>query len=107
MTLEDKLRNALRETAGEIPDDPPPPLRLSPLAVSRQPARRRPAKPHGPRWPSWAAPLAAAVTPEKCTYGRGTAIRASTAPVAVALTSAAVALPFAGSGWVPGTVSAT
>ncbi|HEU5392189.1 MAG TPA: hypothetical protein VFV73_40490 [Streptosporangiaceae bacterium] len=60
MTLEDKLRNALRETAGEIPDDPPPPLRLSPLAVSRQPARRRPAKPHGPRWPSWAAPLAAA-----------------------------------------------
>jgi hypothetical protein len=64
MTLEDKLRNALRETAGEIPDDPPP-LRLSPLAVSRHPVRRRPAKQHraqhhGARWPAWAAPLAAA-----------------------------------------------
>jgi hypothetical protein len=62
--LENKLRAALRETAGEIPDDPPP-LRLSPLAVSRPPARRRPAKQHwaqqhGARWPAWAAPLAAA-----------------------------------------------
>jgi hypothetical protein len=70
MTLEDKLRTALRETAGEIPDDPPPPLRLSPLAVSRQHDRQRPAKQHGakqprtqrhgPRWPAWTAPLAAA-----------------------------------------------
>jgi hypothetical protein len=69
MTLEDKLRNALRETAGEIPDDPPP-LRLSPLAVSRHQARQRSANQHGakqpwtqrhgPRWPAWAAPLAAA-----------------------------------------------
>lgn len=59
MTLEDKLRNALRETAGEIPDDPPP-LRLSPLAVSRHSVRRRPAKQPWTRWPPWAAPLAAA-----------------------------------------------
>src|SRR5262249_30628223 len=69
MTLEDKLRTALRETAGEIPDDPPP-LRLSPLAVSRHSARRRPARrhwfqqhrvqQHRARWPAWAAPLAAA-----------------------------------------------
>lgn len=64
MTLEDKLRTALRETAGEIPDDPPP-LRLSPLAVSRHPARQRSAKRswaqrHRARWPAWAAPLAAA-----------------------------------------------
>ena len=66
--LENKLRAALRETAGEIPDDPPP-LRLSPLAVSRHTARRRPAKQHWAqrwaqqhraRWPAWAAPLAAA-----------------------------------------------
>ena len=34
---------------------------------------------------------AAAATPAKTAYGFGTAIRASTAPVAVALTSAAVA----------------
>jgi hypothetical protein len=64
MTLEDKLRNALRETAGEIPDEPPP-LRLSPLAVSRHQARQRSAKQswaqrHRARWPAWAAPLAAA-----------------------------------------------
>src|SRR6185437_859284 len=69
MTLEDKLRNALRETAGEIPDEPPP-LRLTPLAVSRHQARQRSANQHGakqpwtqrhgPRWPAWAAPLAAA-----------------------------------------------
>jgi hypothetical protein len=69
MTLEDKLRNALRETAGEIPDDPPP-LRLTRLAVSRHQARQRSANQHGakqpwtqrhgPRWPAWAAPLAAA-----------------------------------------------
>ena len=50
--LEDTLRAALRETAGEIPADPPP-LRLSP--------RRRPAG-RGLRraWVAWAAPLAAA-----------------------------------------------
>ena len=72
MTLEDKLRTALRETAGEIPDDPPP-LRLSPLAVSRRSASQRPCisgkhpglsgtgphwPPGPPRWPprprSWA-----------------------------------------------------
>jgi len=74
MTLDDRLRAALRETAGEIPDDPPP-LRLTPLAVSRHQARQRSANQHGanqhgakqpwtqrhgPRWPAWAAPLAAA-----------------------------------------------
>jgi hypothetical protein len=49
--LENKLRAALRDTAGEIPADPPP-LRLPP---ARDPARagRR-------RWIGWAAPLAAA-----------------------------------------------
>ena len=62
--LENKLRAALRETAGEIPDDPPP-LRLSPLAVSRRSASQRPAQQHWAqqhwaRWPAWAAPLAAA-----------------------------------------------
>jgi len=74
MTLDDRLRAALRETAGEIPDDPPP-LRLTPLAVSRHQARQRSASQHGanqhgakqpwtqrhgPHWPAWAAPLAAA-----------------------------------------------
>ena len=67
--LENKLRAALRETAAEIPDDPPP-LHLSPVAVSRHATRRAPASQHGarPHWvrrhvarlPSWAAPLAAA-----------------------------------------------
>lgn len=44
--LENKLRAALRDTAGEIPADPPP-LRL-------------PAGPGRRHWISWAAPLAAA-----------------------------------------------
>jgi len=59
--LENKLRAALRETADEIPDDPPP-LHLSPLAVSRHAAGRRPARQHRAKrhWPAWAAPLAAA-----------------------------------------------
>jgi hypothetical protein len=62
--LENKLRAALRETAGEIPDDPPP-LRLSRLAVSRRSASQRPAQRHWAQrhwaqWPPWAAPLAAA-----------------------------------------------
>jgi hypothetical protein len=47
--LEDKLRTALRETARDIPDDPPP-LRLSPGAAG-SPRRR---------WIVWAAPVAAA-----------------------------------------------
>ena len=51
--LEDKLRAALRQTAGEIPPDPPPPLRLRLAALgSPQPGRRR--------WITWGAPLAAA-----------------------------------------------
>ncbi len=49
--LEDKLRAALRETAGEIPADPPP-LRLAARLGSPRPGRRR--------WIAWAAPLAAA-----------------------------------------------
>jgi hypothetical protein len=44
--LENKLRAALRDTAGEIPADPPP-LRLTPERPRR-------------RWLLWAAPLAAA-----------------------------------------------
>ena len=54
--LENKLRAALRDTAGEIPDDPPP-LWLPP---ARDPARRGPVWPGQRRWISWAAPLAAA-----------------------------------------------
>ena len=54
--LENKLRAALRDTAGEIPDDPPP-LWLPP---ARDPARRGPVWPGRRRWIGWAAPLAAA-----------------------------------------------
>jgi anti-sigma factor RsiW len=50
--LENKLRAALRDTAGEIPADPPP-LRLPP-------ARPGPVWPGRRRWIGWAAPLAAA-----------------------------------------------
>jgi hypothetical protein len=55
--LENRLRAALRDTAGEIPADPPP-LRLPP---ARDSARSGPAWPGQRRWISWAAPLAAAV----------------------------------------------
>lgn len=54
--LENKLRAALRDTAGEIPADPPP-LRLPP---ARDPARPGLPRPGQRRWISWAAPLAAA-----------------------------------------------
>ena len=53
---ENKLRAALRDTAGEIPADPPP-LRLPP---ARDPARPGPVWPGRRRWIGWAAPLAAA-----------------------------------------------
>jgi hypothetical protein len=49
--LQDKLRAALRETADEIPPEPPP-LRLNPA--------RRTQNGTGPAWRAWAAPLAAA-----------------------------------------------
>jgi hypothetical protein len=53
---ENKLRAALRETAGDIPGDPPPldlgRDRLTGDRMSRDPAARR--------WIAWAAPLAAA-----------------------------------------------
>jgi hypothetical protein len=55
--LENKLRAAMRDTAGEIPADPPP-LRLPP---ARDPARPGPGGQGRRRWISWAAPLAAAV----------------------------------------------
>jgi hypothetical protein len=54
--LENKLRAALRDTAGEIPADPPP-LRLLP---ARDSARPGPVGQGRRRWISWAAPLAAA-----------------------------------------------
>ena len=54
--LENKLRAALRDTAGEIHADPPP-LRLPP---ARDPARPGPVWPGRRRWIGWAAPLAAA-----------------------------------------------
>jgi hypothetical protein len=56
MTLDDKLRAALRETARDIPDTPPP-LDLSRDRVNGRHAYRDHA---GRRWISWAAPLAAA-----------------------------------------------
>lgn len=54
--LEDKLRAALRETAGDIPGDPPP------LDLSRDRANgtRAHLSQASQRWISWAAPLAAA-----------------------------------------------
>jgi hypothetical protein len=54
--LENKLRAALRDTASEIPADPPP-LRLPP---ARDSARPGPVGPGRRRWIGWAAPLAAA-----------------------------------------------
>jgi len=54
--LENKLRAALRDTAGEIPADPPL-LRLPP---ARDSARPGPVWPGRRRWIGWAAPLAAA-----------------------------------------------
>jgi len=56
MTLDDKLRAALRETARDIPDTPPP-LDLS----QRRAHDGRTNRDHASRrWISWAAPLAAA-----------------------------------------------
>jgi hypothetical protein len=49
--LQDKLRAALRETADEIPSEPPP-LRLNPARRTQNGTR--------PAWRAWAAPLAAA-----------------------------------------------
>ena len=54
--LENKLRAALRDTAGEIPADPPP----AAAAPGRARAPPRPVRPGQRRWISWAAPLAAA-----------------------------------------------
>ena len=48
---QDKLRAALRETADEIPSDPPP-LRLNPARRTQNGTRSA--------WRAWAAPLAAA-----------------------------------------------
>ncbi len=56
MTLEDKLRAALRETAHDIPADPPP-LGLNRVRLDGDRANRDHA---GRRWIAWAAPLAAA-----------------------------------------------
>ena len=55
-SLQDKLRAALRETADEIPAEAPP-LYLNPQPRASQ-HRRHPRR--NPRWPAWAAPLAAA-----------------------------------------------
>jgi hypothetical protein len=56
MTLDDRLRAALRESAREIPDTPPP-LDLS----QRRAHNGRTNRDHASRrWVSWAAPLAAA-----------------------------------------------
>ena len=50
--LQNKLRAALRETADEIPAQPPP-LRLSPHPGASRNGRNA-------RWRAWATPLAAA-----------------------------------------------
>jgi hypothetical protein len=55
-TQDEKLRTAIHETAAEIPPDHSPPLRLPPQ--TGRTLRRRGAQ----RWPSWATPLAAAVS---------------------------------------------
>jgi WD40-like Beta Propeller Repeat len=57
-TLEDRLRAALRETAGDITPHSVPPLRLPG-------GGRRPGRPAGAgrrRWPAWLTPLAAAAS---------------------------------------------
>jgi len=54
-TLEDKVRAALRETAGEITPPSVPPLRLHDGRGQRPPAAAR-------RWPAWLVPLAAAAS---------------------------------------------
>ncbi len=56
-TLEDKVRAALRETAGQIAPASVPPLRL-------HDDRRRPGPPNVTRrrWPAWLTPLAAAAS---------------------------------------------
>ena len=53
--LENRLRAALRDTAGEIPADPPP-LRLTPERPRR-------------RWLLWAAPLTAAAVVVAVVFG--------------------------------------
>jgi hypothetical protein len=60
MTLEDKLRAAFRETAGDVCGDPPS-LDLSRNRANRDENRDRPSRDHSRRrWTAWAAPLAAA-----------------------------------------------
>jgi hypothetical protein len=66
ISLEDKLRAAIRATAEEIPANPPPPLRLgSPGLIPRRRPWFRPAasrfRPGRRGWNPWLAPLAAAV----------------------------------------------
>jgi hypothetical protein len=56
-TLEDKVRAALRETAGEITPQSVPPLRLP---GAHRPGRPGTARRH--RWAAWLAPLAAAAS---------------------------------------------
>jgi hypothetical protein len=77
--LEQKLRAALRESAGEIRATPPP-LRLPP--------RRDLARPGSRRWIGWAAPLAAAalvlaVIAASLAVDRGGHTRATSQPAAV------------------------
>jgi hypothetical protein len=59
MPLEERLRAAIRETADEIPADPPP-LRLNRLGSHGVSPGDRAARPRGHAWRVWATPLAAA-----------------------------------------------
>jgi hypothetical protein len=57
--FEERLRAAIRETADEIPADPPP-LRLNRRGRHGMPPGGRAARPRRHAWRVWAAPLAAA-----------------------------------------------
>jgi hypothetical protein len=59
MPLEERLRAAIRETADEIPADPPP-LRLNRPGSHAMSPGGRAGRPRGHAWRVWAAPLAAA-----------------------------------------------
>jgi len=87
MTVDDKLRNALRETARHIPDVPPP-LDLSPGRVNggrEHPGRRR--------WIAWAAPLAAAAAVIALIVGSLAVVRGGPAPRTTSAPSRPASVP--------------
>jgi hypothetical protein len=96
---ENKLRAALRQTAGEIADDPPP-LDLSRAPASRPRAHRAPAnrqrahRDHASRrWISWAAPLAAAAVVVALIAGSLAVVRGGPAPRTTSTPSSPARVP--------------